>query len=95
MRFPSQHPHLPFFASVGRPAFNGNGNISIGIDELCVQILDGPCANIWNYGGRSGLPRDSRILRKWSLILDVVTAASLDASEVSVDQLRKLRSFGH
>src|SRR5205823_12547241 len=26
-------------------------NGSIGIDEACVQILDGPCTNMWTYGG--------------------------------------------
>jgi FtsP/CotA-like multicopper oxidase with cupredoxin domain len=25
--------------------------VSIGIDEACVQILDGPCTNMWTYGG--------------------------------------------
>ena len=33
------------------PPVNTNGNISIGIDEACVQILDGPCTNMWTYGG--------------------------------------------
>ena len=26
-------------------------NVSISIDEACVQILDGPCTNMWTYGG--------------------------------------------
>jgi len=26
-------------------------NVSIGIDEACVQILDGACTNMWTYGG--------------------------------------------
>ena len=26
-------------------------NVSIGIDAACVQILDGPCTNMWTYGG--------------------------------------------
>ena len=30
---------------------NTNANVSIGIDEGCVQILDGPCTNMWTYGG--------------------------------------------
>ena len=25
--------------------------MSIGIDQGCVQILDGPCTNMWTYGG--------------------------------------------
>jgi len=25
--------------------------VSIGIDQGCVQILDGPCTNMWTYGG--------------------------------------------
>jgi len=33
------------------PPVNANANISIGINEGCVQILDGPCTNMWTYGG--------------------------------------------
>ena len=33
------------------PPVNTTANISIGIDEGCVQILDGPCTNMWTYGG--------------------------------------------
>jgi hypothetical protein len=33
------------------PPVNTNGNVSISIDEGCVQILDGPCTNMWTYGG--------------------------------------------
>src|SRR5215475_11677737 len=33
------------------PPMNTNANVSIGIDEGCVQILDGPCTNMWTYGG--------------------------------------------
>ena len=33
------------------PPVNTNANVSIGIDEGCVQILDGPCTNMWTYGG--------------------------------------------
>ena len=33
------------------PPVNTNANVSIGIDEACVQILDGPCTNMWTYGG--------------------------------------------
>ena len=31
------------------PPVNTNANVSIGIDETCVQILDGPCTNMWTY----------------------------------------------
>jgi len=41
---PFSHPLL--FSPV-----NTNANVSIGIDEACVQILDGPCTNMWTYGG--------------------------------------------
>ena len=41
---PFSHPLL--FSPV-----NTNANVSIGIDETCVQILDGPCTNMWTYGG--------------------------------------------
>jgi FtsP/CotA-like multicopper oxidase with cupredoxin domain len=33
------------------PPVDTNGNISVSIDEGCVQILDGPCTNMWTYGG--------------------------------------------
>ena len=33
------------------PPMNTNANVSIGIDEACVQILDGPCTSMWTYGG--------------------------------------------
>ena len=33
------------------PPVNTNANVSVGIDEGCVQILDGPCTNMWTYGG--------------------------------------------
>src|SRR4029078_8831519 len=33
------------------PPVNMNAKVSIGIDEACVQILDGPCTNTWTYGG--------------------------------------------
>src|SRR5262245_52410779 len=33
------------------PPVNTNANVSIGIDEGCVQILDGPCTSMWTYGG--------------------------------------------
>jgi spore coat protein A, manganese oxidase len=41
----------PFSHPLVFPPVNTNGNISIGIDEACVQILDGPCTNMWTYGG--------------------------------------------
>ena len=33
------------------PPVDTNGNVSISIDEGCIQILDGPCTNMWTYGG--------------------------------------------
>src|SRR5262245_16935097 len=33
------------------PPVNTNANVAIGIDEGCVQVLDGPCTNMWTYGG--------------------------------------------
>src|SRR4030095_8678420 len=33
------------------PPVNTNANVSIGIDEACVQVIDGPCTNMWTYGG--------------------------------------------
>ena len=31
------------------PPVDTDGNVSISIDEGCVQILDGPCTNMWTY----------------------------------------------
>src|SRR5258707_5799786 len=33
------------------PPVDTNSNVPIGINEACVQILDGPCTNMWTYGG--------------------------------------------
>src|SRR4030095_16050036 len=33
------------------PPVNTNAKVSIGIDDACVQVLDGPCTNMWTYGG--------------------------------------------
>jgi len=33
------------------PPVNTKANVPIGIDEACVQVLDGPCTNMWTYGG--------------------------------------------
>jgi FtsP/CotA-like multicopper oxidase with cupredoxin domain len=41
----------PFSHPLLFPPVNTNPNISIGIDEACVQILNGPCTNMWTYGG--------------------------------------------
>ena len=39
------------FASVAVSTCCHDPACSIGIDEACVQILDGPCTNMWTYGG--------------------------------------------
>ena len=41
----------PFSHPLLLPPVNSNSNVSIGIDQACVQILDGPCTNMWTYGG--------------------------------------------
>ena len=41
----------PFSHQLVFPPVNTNANVSIGIDNACVQILDGPCTNMWTYGG--------------------------------------------
>jgi len=41
----------PFTHPLIFPPVATDGHISIGIDEACVQILDGPCTNMWTYGG--------------------------------------------
>jgi spore coat protein A len=42
---------VPFSHPLVFPPVNPDGNVSIGIDEACVQVLDGPCTNMWTYGG--------------------------------------------
>jgi FtsP/CotA-like multicopper oxidase with cupredoxin domain len=41
----------PFSHPLVFPPVDTNANVSIGIDQACVQILDGPCTNMWTYGG--------------------------------------------
>src|ERR1700720_1327868 len=41
----------PFSHPLLFPPVNTTANVSIGIDNACVQILDGPCTNMWTYGG--------------------------------------------
>src|SRR6266498_1238914 len=41
----------PFSHPLVFPPLTTEANVSIGIDEACVQILDGPCTNMWTYGG--------------------------------------------
>ncbi len=40
----------PFSHPLLFPPVVTNATVSIGIDEACVQILDGPCTNMWTYG---------------------------------------------
>src|SRR4030095_12051740 len=42
---------VPFSHPLVFPPVNTNANVSIGIDDTCVQILDGPCTSMWTYGG--------------------------------------------
>jgi FtsP/CotA-like multicopper oxidase with cupredoxin domain len=42
---------VPFSKPLLFPPVNSDANISINIDEGCVQILDGPCTSMWTYGG--------------------------------------------
>jgi spore coat protein A len=42
---------IPFSHPLLFPPVATEPNVSIGIDEACVQILDGPCTNMWTYGG--------------------------------------------
>src|SRR5215471_21373273 len=41
----------PFSHPLVFPPIDTGGNVSIGIDNACIQILDGPCTNMWTYGG--------------------------------------------
>jgi spore coat protein A len=42
---------MPFSHPLLFPPVATEASVSIGIDEACVQILDGPCTNMWTYGG--------------------------------------------
>ena len=41
----------PFSHPLLFPPVTTNPNVSVSIDEGCVQILDGPCTYMWTYGG--------------------------------------------
>src|SRR5882724_12300507 len=41
----------PFSHPLLFPPVATEANVSIGIDETCVKILDGPCTNMWTNGG--------------------------------------------
>src|SRR5207244_8154927 len=41
----------PFTHPLLFPPVATDAHVSIGIDPGCVQILDGPCTNMWTYGG--------------------------------------------
>src|ERR1043166_5910448 len=47
----STPPRAGFSHPLVFPPVNTGANVSIGINEGCVQILDGPCTNMWTYGG--------------------------------------------
>jgi spore coat protein A len=42
---------VPFSHALFFPPATTNANVSVSIDEACVQILDGPCTDMWTYGG--------------------------------------------
>jgi len=49
---PGSTPTSPAFSHpLVFPPVNTSANVSIGINEGCAQILDGPCTNMWTYGG--------------------------------------------
>ncbi len=41
----------PFSHPLQFPPVTIAANVPVNIDEACVQILDGPCTNMWTYGG--------------------------------------------
>jgi spore coat protein A len=41
----------PFSHRLVFPPVTTDANVSVNIDEACVQILDGPCTTMWTYGG--------------------------------------------
>lgn len=43
---PSSFSHPLLF-----PPVITDANVSVGIEEVCIPILDGPCTSMWTYGG--------------------------------------------
>ena len=41
----------PFTHPLLLPPVSTAANVPVSIDEACVSILDGPCTNMWTYGG--------------------------------------------
>ena len=41
----------PFSHPLLFPPVTSDANISVGIEEVCIPILDGPCTSMWTYGG--------------------------------------------
>ena len=41
----------PFSHPLFVPPASGDANVSVSIEAACIQILDGPCTNMWTYGG--------------------------------------------
>jgi spore coat protein A len=75
---PRQRPNPAAFSRpLHFPPVTTNANVSIGVDEACVQILDGPCTNMWTYGGTyPGLT----IRRPTGQTTNVTFANNLDAA---------------
>src|SRR3990172_8140426 len=42
---------IPFSNPLFAPPVLTSPNINVSIEEACVQILPGPCTNMWTYGG--------------------------------------------
>jgi hypothetical protein len=42
---------VPFSNPLFAPPVVTDANINISIEEACIQILPGPCTNMWTYGG--------------------------------------------
>ncbi|HET9476278.1 MAG TPA: DNRLRE domain-containing protein, partial [Dehalococcoidia bacterium] len=42
---------VPFSNPLFAPPVVTDSNINISIEEACIQILPGPCTNMWTYGG--------------------------------------------
>src|SRR5207248_4114709 len=48
---PTSTPSPPFVHALVFPPVSTDANVSVSITDACVQILDGPCTNMWTYGG--------------------------------------------
>ena len=74
---PTPTPGPPFSTPLFIPTQVTGASIDMSIDEACIQILAGPCTNMWTYGGTFPGPT---IRRPTGQTTDITFNHNLDAS---------------